>query len=290
MTDPEEKTPFIDDLPPLREVINNNGLRAEKSFGQNFLLDLNLTRKIARQAGELSGKHVIEIGPGPGGLTRALLNSEAKTVTAIEFDKRCIDALQPVKDMAGERLNLIHGDALQCDLTQIVPNTPRVIIANLPYNIATPLLISWLRKIHEDNGNFDAMVLMFQKEVADRIIATPKDKAYGRLAVISQWLCQCHTAMTLPPSAFTPPPKINSGVVYFKPRAERAIAEFSTVEKITAAAFGQRRKMVRQSLKAYTEFFEDVGIDPTARAENIEVDTFIRLAHRIDHIHQNPQP
>jgi 16S rRNA (adenine1518-N6/adenine1519-N6)-dimethyltransferase len=268
-------------LPPLRDVINDNGLRAEKAFGQNFLLDLNLTKKIAKQAGDLSGKHVIEIGPGPGGLTRALIESDAKSVTAIEFDERCVKALQPLQDMSGSRFNLIHGDGLKTDLTEIVPNGPRVIIANLPYNVATPLLTGWLKQLWQDNTCYDGFALMFQKEVAERIVAQKGDKAYGRLAILSQWLCDCRISMTLPPSAFTPPPKINSAIVSFKPKKLPRDIPFELLETVTAKAFGQRRKMVRQSLKDYSDHFETVGINPTDRAENIDIETYVSLVSSI---------
>lgn len=271
----------ISSLPPLRDVIATYGLRAEKSFGQNFLLDLNLTQKIARQAGDLSGKHVVEIGPGPGGLTRALVMSDAASVTAIEFDPRCITALEGLKAAAGERLNLIHGDALESDLLQIVPHAPRVVIANLPYNIATPLLIQWLRNLYDHAGCYDALALMFQKEVGDRITAKVGEKAYGRLGIISQWLCQTSKAMTLPPSAFTPPPKIHSTVVLFRPRQSYERVPFEMMEMLTAKAFGQRRKMVRQSLKDYVSHFEKIGIDPTARAEELGIEAYTALASSI---------
>lgn len=271
----------VSSLPPLRDVINDNGLRAEKAFGQNFLLDLNLTHKIAKQAGDLTGKHVIEIGPGPGGLTRALVASEALSVTAIEFDERCVKALAPLKQLAGDRLNLIHGDALKVNLCDVVPKGPRVIIANLPYNVATPLLTGWLEQIWRDASSYDAMALMFQKEVAERIVACVGEKAYGRLAILSQWLCDCRISMSLPPSAFTPPPKINSAIVTFKPKPDPAKIPFPVLEQVTAQAFGQRRKMLRQSLKAYIDHFEEVGIDPTDRAENIDVATYAALVSSI---------
>ena len=270
----------LNTLPPLRDVIATHNLRAEKSFGQNFLLDLNLTAKIARQAGSLAGKHVIEIGPGPGGLTRALLASDAENVTAIEFDPRCIEALQSLKEASRERLALIHGDALETNLTATT-QAPRCIIANLPYNIATPLLIKWLRNIYDSRNTYDAMVLMFQKEVAERIVASPGNKAYGRLAVISQWLTNARIVMNIPPSAFTPAPKVHSSVVLLTPRKERLEASFETVEKVTAKAFGQRRKMLRQSLKNYLEYFDPLEIDPTARPEDLPHEKFIQLANII---------
>jgi 16S rRNA (adenine1518-N6/adenine1519-N6)-dimethyltransferase len=279
----------LDTLPPLREIISQHDLRAEKSFGQNFLLDLNITAKIARQAGSLEGKHAIEIGPGPGGLTRALLETEAASVTAIEFDPRCITALHSLETAAHGRLNLIHGDALEADLLTLT-KAPRVVAANLPYNIATPLLVKWLKDLYTDPTNYDALILMFQKEVAERIVATPNDKTYGRLAILTQWLTTPRMVMTLPPQAFTPAPKVHSSVVLFKPKQLSNKPKFETVEKLTAQAFGQRRKMIRQSLKPYVSLFEELGIDPTLRAEDLSVEQFIQLARRIDHTHPHPQP
>jgi len=257
---------FNSSLPPLREVIDRYGLLAKKSLGQNFLLDLNLTAKIARAAGNLAGKNVIEIGPGPGGLTRA------------QRDDRCIAALQEVIAAYPGRLIIHAGDAMNVDVTTLCP-APRAIVANLPYNIATPLLIGWL----EHAAAFDSMTLMFQKEVAERITAKPKTKDYGRLSIISQWLTQTEKKFDIPASAFTPQPKITSTVVHFKPRLDRKdTVQFNTMERVTAAAFGQRRKMLRQSLKTLTEDTEKLltyaGIQPTARAEEIDIAGFVRLA------------
>lgn len=267
-------------LPPLRDVIDAHDLRAKKSLGQNFLLDLNLTEKIVRQAGDLSGCHVFEIGPGPGGLTRALVQSMASSVTALEFDRRAIEALQGLVDASNRKLAVIEADAMTVDLMSL-GEAPRAIVANLPYNIATPLLIGWLKAIRADKNAFRSMTLMFQKEVAQRITASVGDKHYGRLAVIAQWLCDVQRAMDLPPQAFTPPPKVTSSVVHFVPKvlAEDA-PSFEAVEKITAAAFGQRRKMIRSSLKDYAGYFEELGLNPEARAENISVEDFIKLALR----------
>jgi 16S rRNA (adenine1518-N6/adenine1519-N6)-dimethyltransferase len=268
----------IDALPPLREAITAHGLLAKKSLGQNFLLDLNITDKIAMLAGDLSGVHVFEIGPGPGGLTRSLLKTNAKKVTAIEFDTRAIDALQELKKAAGERLEIIQGDALKSDLTALGA-APRAVVANLPYNIATPLLIGWLEQVKGDAGAFKSFTLMFQKEVAERMAAPPGNKTYGRLAVIAQWLCDVRVLYELPPSAFTPPPKVTSCVVRLIPKKlENNQPSFEAVERVTAAAFQQRRKMIRGSLKAYAHKFVALGIDETLRAENLSVAQFIELA------------
>lgn len=271
-------------LPPLREVINAHNLRAEKSLGQNFLLDGNITDKIVSFVRDfLKNETVIfEIGPGPGGLTRSLLKLHTGQVKAIEFDERAINALQDLKLAAGNRLDLIHGDALRADIAAL-STAPRAVIANLPYNIATPLLIGWLSLIAADKGNIDVMALMFQKEVAERITAAPGSKAYGRLSVICQWLCQVQRVYDLPPSAFTPPPKVTSSVVRFLPKDRQGRQpSFSTVEKLTAAAFNQRRKMIRSSLKAYLPSIEQYGLDPALRAENLSVADFIGLARLIE--------
>lgn len=274
----------IDQLPPLRDIINDHGLRAEKSLGQNFLLDLNLTDKIARHAlaglddVALNNLTIIEIGPGPGGLTRALLKQPVKKVIAVEYDERAIAALQSLQSAAEGRLELLHQDALKTDLTALCDG-PRAIIANLPYNIATPLLTGWLSQIHDNADNFSLMALMFQKEVGDRIAAMPSTKAYGRLSVLSQWLCETRKLIDLPPSAFTPPPKINSSVIYFKPRhlTPQTKPDFNAVEKLTAAAFGQRRKMIRQSLKNYKPQIDKSGLDETLRAENLTITDFLNI-------------
>lgn len=272
---------YLDDLPPLREVISANDLRAEKKFGQNFLLDQNLTDKIARNAGDLTDKTVIEIGPGPGGLTRSILRAGAKKVIAVEFDPRAINALSGLQVAAGDDLEIVQRDALDLDLTSLCDG-PRAIVANLPYNIATPLLIGWLRQMREDTLSYASMTLMFQKEVAQRIVAPVGGKAYGRLAVISQWLCAAHKVMDLAPGAFIPPPKVTSSVVHFKPKAVAADApEFATMEMISAAAFGQRRKMIRSSLGDYADAMSAVGLDTALRAENLSLDDFVRLAQQV---------
>jgi 16S rRNA (adenine1518-N6/adenine1519-N6)-dimethyltransferase len=266
----------VDELPPLREVIARFDLGARKALGQNFLLDLNLTGRIARSAGDLSGVTVIEIGPGPGGLTRALLNSDAAAVVAVERDSRCIVALADLVEASDGRLRLIEGDALEVDPETIAP-APRAIVANLPYNVATPLLIGWLKRIEQ----FRSLTLMFQREVADRLSAKPGTKAYGRLSVISQWRAEVRPMFNLPARAFTPPPKIESTVVQLIPRAVPEPAEFSDMEAVTAAAFGQRRKMLRASLKSLGNaeaLIEEAGLIPTQRAEEVPVAGFAALA------------
>lgn len=263
-------------LPPLREVIREHGLRAEKKLGQNFLLDLNLTRKIAKSARSIKSSTVFEIGPGPGGLTRAILLEGAKKLIAVEYDERAILALQSLKDAAGGRLDIVHGDALGLHLPSLAKDGPFVIIANLPYNIATPLLTGWLEEIHTHPTRYNELILMFQKEVAQRIVAAPSTKAYGRLSILSQWLCETKLLFDVPASAFTPPPKVTSSIVRLVPRAKVA-GDFKAMEKITAAAFGQRRKMIRGSLKDYAQYFDQCGLDPQARAEDLSVEDYTCL-------------
>jgi len=263
-------------LPPLREVIARHGLATRKALGQHFLLDLNLTRRIARAAGPLDGVTVIEVGPGPGGLTRALLESDAAAIVAVERDPRCIPALHELQAVAGDRLMIVEGDALAVDYEALAP-APRAVVANLPYNIATPLLIGWLKDI----GSFRSLTLMFQKEVADRIAAAPGGKIYGRLSVICQWRAEVRRALTIPARAFTPPPKVDSAVVTLTARAVPEPADWRTMERVTAAAFGQRRKMLRASLKTLGDadgLLDAAGIRPTARAEEIDVAGFAALA------------
>lgn len=272
----------VDDLPPLRDVIAAHHLRAEKKLGQNFLLDQNITDKIARHAAQgvddFSEHTVFEIGPGPGGLTRSLLREGAGNVIAVEFDPRAVAALQGLVDAAGGRLSVIQGDALDADLTALYDG-PRMIVANLPYNIATPLLIGWLRQIRTAQDAFSGMVLMFQKEVAQRIVAQPNTKAYGRLSVISQWLCDCKILFDLSPAAFTPPPKVTSSVMRFTPKTlHDGAPDFKAVEAVAAAAFNQRRKMIRSSLKDYAAAIEACALDPSLRAEDLSVQDFIDLA------------
>jgi 16S rRNA (adenine1518-N6/adenine1519-N6)-dimethyltransferase len=261
----------------LREVIDRHGLMAKRNLGQNFLLDLNLTAKIARAAGDLSGKQVIEIGPGPGGLTRALLDTNAVAVHAIERDDRCVAALQDLVAASQGRLILHADDALKADYEALAPR-PRAIVANLPYNIATPLLIGWLKSL----SLFDSFTLMFQKEVADRLTASTRTKDYGRLSVITQWLCDVEQKFDLPPQAFTPPPKVTSTVVHITPKTKTDDVAIATMERVTAAAFGQRRKMLRQSLKSLgtdsEKLLSAADIPGTARAEEIDIAGFVRLA------------
>lgn len=271
----------ISNLPPLRDIIREHELRAEKSLGQNFLLDLNLTAKIARTARSLDGACVFEIGPGPGGLTRAILAGGAKKLIAIEYDPRAIGALQSLKEAADGRLEIVQADALHADLpalgVKFAQSPPYVIVANLPYNIATPLLTGWLEEIHGDTPRYAEMILMFQKEVAQRIVAKPSTKAYGRLSILAQWLCDVKLAFDVPAAAFTPPPKVTSSIVRFVPK-KHPEGKFSVMEEITAAAFGQRRKMIRGSLKDYMPYVEECGLRPEARAEELSVDDFARLA------------
>jgi len=268
----------LESLPPLRDIIRDHDLRAEKKFGQNFLLDQNLTDKIVRFAAVPQDCPVIEIGPGPGGLTRSLLRQTTGPVTVIEFDPRAIKAFQSLKDASSERLTIIEGDALTLDVSQLY-EPPCAIIANLPYNIATPLLVQWLSLMRSDANTLHSMTLMFQKEVAQRICAKVDDKHYGRLAVLAQWLCDVQYGFDIPPQAFTPPPKVTSAVVRFVPRKLGGDAPpFEAIEKVTAAAFGQRRKMIRSSLAFYQDYFESVGLDETQRAETVTVKQYIQLA------------
>ncbi len=265
-------------LPPLRDIIAQAGMDARKSLGQNFLLDLNLTAKIAKAAGNLSDTGVIEVGPGPGGLTRAILMESPRELVAVERDFRCHDVLGSLVAASLGRLHLIEADALKTDLASLC-QPPRAIIANLPYNIATPLLIGWLRQ----TPAFSCMVLMFQAEVAKRLVASPRSKDYGRLSVLTQWMTVPEYLFELPPRAFTPSPKVTSAVVRLVPRGEGAPPElFAAMEKVTAAAFGQRRKMLRSSLKSIFPDTENtlsgMGINPTARAEELGWEDFRRLA------------
>lgn len=271
----------IDDLPPLRDVIRRHDLRAKKSLGQNFLLDLNLTARIARAAGSLDGVTVVEIGPGPGGLTRALLAEGARRVIAIERDERAIAALDEVAARYPDRLAVIAGDALAFDPRGHLDGGAARIVANLPYNIATPLLVGWLTTEPWPPW-YDRMVLMFQREVAERIVAPPGSKTYGRLAVLTGWRAQAKILFDVAPSAFVPPPKVTSSVVQLLPRAAPAACDAGALQRVTEAAFGQRRKMLRQSLKSLGvepgALLAQADIEPTARAEDIPVDGFVRLA------------
>jgi 16S rRNA (adenine1518-N6/adenine1519-N6)-dimethyltransferase len=268
-----------DGLPPLRAVIADLGLSARKSFGQNFILDLNLTSKIARQADDLTNCDVLEIGPGPGGLTRGLLASGARKVVAVEKDRRCIPALEQIKEHYPDQLHIIEGDALTQDLSKVLA-PPYKIVANLPYNIGTELLIRWLTP-QTWPPYWDSLTLMFQREVAERIVAKSGSKAFGRLAVLSQWRCDASIAMRVPASVFTPPPKVESALIHIKPTAPKFDADLAKLERVTALAFGQRRKMLRASLKSLTPNISDeltaLGIDPTARAENLTIEDFCKL-------------
>lgn len=274
---------MIDSLPPLREVIATHGLTARKSLGQNFLLDLNLTAKIARAAGDLTRSDVLEIGPGPGGLTRGLLAEGARRVVAVEKDSRCIPALQEIAAAYPGRLEIVEGDAMEIDHAKLL-NPPVKIAANLPYNVGTALLTGWLEP--PDWPPFwESLTLMFQREVAERIVAKPGSKAYGRLAVLAQWRTDARIVMDLPPQAFTPPPKVRSAVVHLTALAEpRFPADPVKLREVVARAFGQRRKMLRASLKGYPgieEKLEAAGIDPTERAENVDLERFCALARLV---------
>jgi 16S rRNA (adenine1518-N6/adenine1519-N6)-dimethyltransferase len=274
----------IDNLPPLRDVIRRCGLTARKSLGQNFLLDLNLTSRIARAAGPLAGATVIEVGPGPGGLTRALLAMGARQVIAVERDGRAIEALHEIETHYPGRLTIILGDALNVDVRQWVGPGPVRIVANLPYNIATALLVSWL-SVEPWPPWYDLLVLMFQREVAERIVAAPGSKSYGRLAVLSQWRTEPRILFDVPASAFTPPPKVTSSVVRLVPRTNPVPCDRLYLERITAAAFGQRRKMLRQSLRTLgvdpLKLLGRANIQPTARAEEVPIEGFVDLARAL---------
>ena len=271
---------MIDNLPPLREVIARHGLSARKSLGQNFLLDLNITAKIARNAGDLTGVDVLEIGPGPGGLTRGLLASGARRVVAIEKDARCLPALSEIAEAYPGRLEVISGDALEIDAPALL--TPPVkVVANLPYNVGTALLTHWLTP--EDWPPFwQSLTLMFQREVAERIVAAPGSKSYGRLAILCQWRSEARIVMDLPPEAFTPPPKVRSAVVHLTALKEpRFAADARVLQDVVARAFGQRRKMMRASLKSYADIEDKLiaaGIKPTDRAETVDLERFCALA------------
>ena len=273
-----------DGLPPLREVIETHGLAADKRLGQNFILDFNLTRRIARAAGPLEGRTVIEIGPGPGGLTRALFLEGAARVIVVERDERCRPVLDEIAAHHPGRLTAHFGDAIVMDWRRLIAGLPDkpIIAANLPYNVATKLLIGWL-ETEPWPPWFERMVLMFQKEVAERIVAPASTKAFGRLAVISQWRTEPRLLFTLPPEAFVPPPKISSAVVGFAPRqTPMPVCDVITLGRVTAAAFGQRRKMLRQSLKSLRAdpelLLAAAGLDGTRRGETLTVSDFARLA------------
>ena len=270
-------------LRPLREVIRDHDLRADKRLGQHFLLDTNLLTRIAGLAGDLRGRTVLEVGPGPGGLTRAILESGAEKVIAIERDPRCIEALGELVKASAGRFSVIEADALDVDLASVQRDDKLTIVANLPYNIGTALLLRWLDQLAE----IEAMTLMFQREVADRLTARPRSKDYGRLSVLIPWLCITERLINLPAKAFVPPPKVASSVIGVTPRAEPlAQAHKKTLERVLAAAFGQRRKMLRTSLKSLLPdpipVLKAAGIDETARAEEIDVEGFCRLSQAVE--------
>jgi len=273
-----------DGLPPLRDVITDHGLQAKKTLGQNFLLDLNLTRKIARTAGDLSNCDVLEIGPGPGGLTRALLMEGARKVVAIERDSRCLPALAEIAKAYPGRLEVIEGDALKFDpMTHL--NDPIKIVANLPYNVGTELLVRWLN-CPDWPPYWTSLTLMFQREVAQRIVATPANNAYGRLAVLANWRTQSRIVFDLPPSAFTPAPKVTSSIVHLKALAAAQFdADVGKLERVTGKAFGQRRKMLRGSLKGLltdpVAMLSGINIDPTRRAETLSIKEFCAISRLI---------
>jgi 16S rRNA (adenine1518-N6/adenine1519-N6)-dimethyltransferase len=270
-------TDSLPDLPPLRDVIQRHGLSASKALGQNFLFDGQLLGRIARVPGDLAGQDVFEVGPGPGGLTRALLQAGGNVV-AVERDRRCIPALSELADAFPGKLRVIEGDALEIDAPSLFAGKPHI-VANLPYNVGTALLVGWLSA--EWKPWWASLTLMFQKEVADRIAATPDSDAYGRLAVLSQWRSTARVAMTVHRSAFTPPPKVMSAVVHIVPTDAPEGVRFRTLEALTAAAFGQRRKMLRQSLKGVPgalAAMEQLGIESSRRAETVSVDEFVALA------------
>ncbi len=271
----------IDGLPPLREVIERYGLAAKKSLGQNFLLDLNLTGKIARAAGELTRHTIVEVGPGPGGLTRALLLHGARKIVAIERDERCLGALAEISEHYPGRLEVIPGDALKTDFAALAGDSPVKVVANLPYNIGTELLVGWLT-VPQWPPFYESLTLMFQREVAERIVARTGDNSYGRLGILAGWRTEAKIAFDVPPQAFTPPPKVTSSVVHLVPRAEPLPADVRKLGRVTEAAFGQRRKMLRQSLKSIggERLLGEAGIDGTRRAETLSIEEFVRLTNK----------
>jgi 16S rRNA (adenine1518-N6/adenine1519-N6)-dimethyltransferase len=266
--------------PPLRDVIARHDLAARRSLGQHFLLDGNLTARIVREAGALEGRHVIEVGPGPGGLTRALLGSDAASITVVEIDRRAVAAMHELAAMAAGRLRVVEADALRADLAALAP-APRVVVANLPYNIGSPLLVGWLRQA----ACFERLTLMFQQEVAERICAAPDAEGYGRLGVLAQWTCDVAIMMRLPPTAFVPPPKVWSAVVGLTPHPQQPPPDlFRQMEKLTAAAFGQRRKMLRGALKSLggEALLHRAEIAGERRAETLSIAEFDRLARLLE--------
>ncbi len=280
-----------DNLPPLREVISQYDLAAKKSLGQNFLLDLNLTSRIARSGGPLDQGTIFEVGPGPGGLTRGLLMEGANHVIALEKDQRCIKALEDVTRAYDGKLEVLDQDALKADLTQLGA-APRRVVANLPYNISTVLLLNWLKQLAADPTAFASLTLMFQKEVVDRLTAKPRTKSYGRLTIMTQWLCETSALFDIPPRAFIPPPKITSTVARLEPRQKPlAEADVYDLEKVTESAFGQRRKMLRQSLKNLgvdtAQLITLANVKETARAEELSIEEFCALARAYNSLKQN---
>jgi len=276
----------LDGLPPLRDVIQRFDLAAKKSLGQNFLFDLNLTQKIARSAGSLEGVTVFEVGPGPGGLTRSILALGAKKVVAIERDSRCLPALAEVESYYPGRLEVIEGDALKTDFAALAAEKaeggPVKIIANLPYNVGTQLLVNWL--VPDVWPPFwQSLTLMFQKEVGQRIVAQENDNHYGRLGVLAGWRADAHMVFDVPASAFSPPPKVTSTVVHLTPKAQPLPCDLAKLERVTLAAFGQRRKMLRQSVKPLggEALLERAGIDPQRRAETLSIEEFVTLANAL---------
>lgn len=277
------------DLPPIRETIARHGLSASKALGQNFLLDEQLLDRIAALPGDLSGANVLEVGPGPGGLTRALLRAGAN-VTAIEMDSRCLPALEELSEAFPGQLTVIQGDAMKLDHGEVMGDAPFHVLSNLPYNVGTALFVRWLSGEDwppREGGQWQSLTLMFQREVAERIVSKPGTSAYGRLAVLAQWRAEAKLAMKVHRSAFTPPPKVMSAIVHVTPGEAPEGVRAKTLERLTEAAFGQRRKMLRQSLKGVPgalAALEAVGIDPTRRAETMSVEEFVSLANTLDQI------
>jgi 16S rRNA (adenine1518-N6/adenine1519-N6)-dimethyltransferase len=272
----------LDGLPPLRAVIEEYGLQAKKSLGQNFLLDLNLTSKITRSAGDLTQSAVLEVGPGPGGLTRALLLNGARKVIAIERDERCRPALDAIAAHYPGRLEVVFGDALKTDIGALADGLPVKIVSNLPYNVGTELLVRWLT-VPQWPPFYQSLTLMFQREVAQRIVAAPGSDSYGRLGVLTGWRTDARIAFDVPPQAFTPPPKVTSSVVHLVPKEQPLAADVTTLGRVSEAAFGQRRKMLRQSLKSLgaERLLAATGIDGTRRAETLSVAEFVALANAL---------
>ena len=276
----------IDELPPLREVVRAHGLLPRKTLGQNFLFDLNLTSRVARAAGSLEGMSVLEVGPGPGGLTRAILAAGAKRVVAIERDRRCLPPLAQIAQHYRGRLEVVEADALELDPRPLIGEGPARIISNLPYNVGTGLLIGWLTAEAWPPW-WDSLTLMFQREVAERIVADERDRAdYGRLGVLAGWRTHARLLFDVPPAAFVPPPKVTSSVVHLTPRREPLPCRVGALEAVTRAAFGQRRKMLRQSLKSIapdpSTLIKAAGLEETIRAENIPVEGYVALANALD--------